>query len=63
MKQKSRLSLLLNCIGILIFVAMGLNLIPGNSNLMIFLGVACFIISSFVSKFYSQNNNEDNNHS
>ncbi len=59
--KKNKLSLVLNCAGILIFIAMGLNIIPGQNNLLIFLGIACFIISAFAHKWCDQDNdkNED----
>lgn len=54
--------MILNGIGALIFIAMGLDLTPHHNNLAIFLGVACFIVSGVVSKMYSDEcKNKENN--
>lgn len=50
MKQKNKLSMVFSFIGILIFVAMGLSLWPGHNNLMIFLGIACFLLAGLISR-------------
>lgn len=53
MKQKNKWSMILNGLGALIFIAMGLDLTPHHNNLAIFLGVACFVISGVISKMYN----------
>ncbi len=63
MKNKncgSKVSYLFVFLGIVVFVAMGLNVIPISSNIMIFIGIVCFIISGFIRKV-CDNNSDDNN--
>ena len=59
MKQKNKIPMILNCLGVLIFIAMGLGLTERHNNVTIFLGIACFIISGLVHKMCSDNCQKD----
>ena len=37
-------------VGILLFLAAGFDLLPAQDNLLVFLGIACFIIVSVIKK-------------
>jgi len=50
MKRKKIITSLLSGIGILLFLAAAFDLIPRLDNLLVFLGIACFIVNGVINK-------------
>ncbi|MFH1593272.1 MAG: hypothetical protein ABID09_01075 [Candidatus Omnitrophota bacterium] len=49
-KTVNAMSPILCGIGILLFLAAAFDILPAQDNLLVFLGIACFIISGIIKK-------------
>lgn len=49
-KSKNMVGVVMSSVGILLFLAAGFDLFPAQDNLLVFLGIACFIIAAAIKK-------------
>ncbi len=49
-KSKSVISIILSGAGVLLLMASGFDVVPAQDNLLCFLGLACFIVSSVLMR-------------